>query len=197
MASAKADGVPVLLSTGVMQRRKGFLKMVQIAEQNLAPNWRFVLSGVFPPEGLSDAERERVRWAMEGRFSSVFVHEGLLSEPEINAEIAASDLVFLGYDDWYQSSNVLTRAAQWRRPVISCSTGVPAERTRRHRLGWMLEHGSVDEIAALLRSIDADTLERQSRLGDYAGLRQQHDVAELPKTFASVLNDHKPNRSVA
>lgn len=198
MNRAKASGRRVLLSTGVMQRRKGFLKLLQIAEQNLAPQWQVVLSGVFPTEELSDSERDLLRSAKEGRIANVLVHDGFLAdEAAINAEIAAADLVFLGYENWYQSSNILTRAAQWRRPVISCATGVLAERTRRHQLGWVLANDSAHGIAALLRQIDHDALERQATTGGYEGLRRMHDVAELPKTFDSVLRRGEESRYVA
>ncbi|MEM9825847.1 MAG: hypothetical protein AAF958_04625 [Planctomycetota bacterium] len=188
MRQAQHGGRPILLSVGLMQRRKGHLKLLELAKQNRLGAWQVVLSGRIVWDHFAPSEQDLLRTAINGQLPGVMIQDGHLpTESHLNAEIQAADAIFLGYERWKQSSNIMTRAAQCSRPVISCPEGLLAHRTKTHRLGWVLENESPDAIEKMLKELTADRLDHQSANNDYAGFTQLHDISRLSETFASVL----------
>ncbi|MEM9645936.1 MAG: hypothetical protein AAF989_13175 [Planctomycetota bacterium] len=188
MNRAKATGSRVMVSVGVMQKRKGFLKLLKLARRGGLAGWQVVLSGRVDWNGLKDDDAALVRDAIAGRYDGVHVNEGhLATDAHINAEIAAADVVFLGYEQWKQSSNIMTRAAKLGRPVLTCSEGVLAHRTRSNGLGWVLPDDGEDSIELMLGQITEDALVAQSRQNGYAPFALQHDVSTLQETFKPIL----------
>lgn len=189
MGIARASGLRVLLSVGVMHRRKGFLNLLRIALRGNVPDWFFLIAGPVVGHDLKQAEQRLLEDAISGRVPNVAVANEQLSESQVNAHVASSDAVFLGYESWFQSSNILTRACHFRVPVLSCPQGLLAHRTRSDRLGWVLEDLTVEAIEGKLLEIDARELtEAVSRAG-FDRYARRHRREALAWTFATILDN--------
>ncbi|MGI9470093.1 MAG: hypothetical protein ACR2NZ_01085 [Rubripirellula sp.] len=186
---ARASGKQVLVSVGVMHRRKGYLKLLRIAEAGMSGGWFFLIAGPVAGDDLSTDEQQLVRRAIEGGIPNVAVVDQQLPTTAVNAFIDGADAVFLGYEDWYQSSNIMTRASCLKTPVFSCPQGLLADRTRRFQLGWILPDLSADAIASTLQGIGRQELmELQSR-ADFDRYATDHHVNSLADTMLPLLNN--------
>jgi glycosyltransferase involved in cell wall biosynthesis len=102
-------------------------------------------------------------------------------------------VVFAAYRNFPNSSNVLTKAAIFERPVLVSDGYLMAERVREFQLGEVVPEGDVEAIV--------QTLERMLAPGYYAELRQRarwadyreaHSTARLKKAMADLLEASLP-----
>jgi hypothetical protein len=73
----------------------------------------------------------------------------------MNAVIAESDVVFAAYKDFPNSSNVLTKAAFFHRPIVVSDGYLMAERVRRHNLGEVVPEGNLDSLVSAVTRMTA------------------------------------------
>lgn len=185
---ARESGRQVLVSVGVMHRRKGFLKLLAIAEQNRCPDWHFVIAGPVADGDLSESERQLVSRAKEGQLANVSIVDEQLPVTVVNAFVQSADAVFLGYEDWYQSSNIMTRASHLRTPILSCPEGLLAKRTQDWKLGWVVPDLSVDGISSMLNKVGRQQISSvvsQAKFQEYASA---HDLSSLAATLGPLLD---------
>jgi hypothetical protein len=70
----------------------------------------------------------------------------LKNERDYNAVIAASDIIYAVYTDLGGSSNSLTKAAGFRRPILVSENSLMGERVRRSNIGAVARAGEVEAI---------------------------------------------------
>ncbi len=188
LQTACAAGLPILLSVGVMHRRKGYLRLLEIARRGKVKNWFFLLAGKFVYDDLTENESSLVRDAIDGRFSNVaVVDQHLPSAASLNAHITAADAVFLGYEQWTQSSNIMTRASLLQTPILSCPDGILAHRTKQDDLGIVLPSLDIETIESILAGLTWESLDQLRRAANFDRFTDRHRCEAMTNTFADVL----------
>jgi hypothetical protein len=180
-----------------MHRRKGYLKLLEIAARKQVKNWFFLVAGKIVHDELNGHEAGLVRNALEGRYSNVAVADQHLPTALLNTHIEQADAVFLGYEQWTRSSNLMTRASLYQKPIFSCPHGILAHRVRRDKLGMVLPDLDVRTIQSVLATTRTEEL-RQIRLAAhfdrYAG---RHQCGAMVETFQKVLGIGGPTALTA
>jgi hypothetical protein len=196
--SARAAGLPILLSTGVMHRRKGYLKLLEIAARGQVKNWFFLLAGKIVHEELNQQEARLVRDATEGRLDNLALADQHLPTPLLNTHVKQADAIFLGYEQWNQSSNIMTRASHFQRPIFSCPDGILAHRTREDKLGMVLPDLEIDTIQTILAATTSEQLHQLRLAAGFDRYVDRHSCTALDRTFEKVLGIDGPSgRSAA
>lgn len=178
-----APGLKVV-SLGHMARRKGVLTLLDMAQVSAEAGTMTALAlGYFDPGSFSAGEWERLQALREQPTPNVRLWmEALPDEAVFNAVIAASDVVYIGYLDFPHSSNLLTKAAQLRKPVLASREGVIGERVRAYGLGEVFDPENVREgLAALekLRDFRFDEERLAAFLEAHSEARLQEAVQRL------------------
>lgn len=153
---ADAPGLKVV-SLGHMARRKGVLTLLDMAQVTAETGTMSALAlGKFDPLSFSAGEWERLQSVREHPPANVRLWmEALPDEAIFNAVIAAADVVYIGYLDFPHSSNLLTKAAQLRKPVLASREGVIGERVVEYGLGEVFDPENVREGLAALEKLRA------------------------------------------
>ena len=86
----------------------------------------------------------------------------------------ASEVLFAAYHDFPHSSNILTKAAIFQKPVIVSDGYLMAERVRRYRLGEVIQQKNPELCAAALRRILTD---RQAWLEEHQPRWEEYRTA--------------------
>jgi hypothetical protein len=182
-----AGGRPVISLTGSLHHQRGVGPFLEAALAN--PQWYFVLAGVLPPQVRKDYAL--LLEAFEARCPEhAFLHDGTVpGEPAFNGLLAASDVVWNLHLDWPGSSNTLTKAAVFERPVIVGSGHLLEERVRKFRLGEMCNENDTASINAGLQAIasnrDGWLKSNQPAWEEY---RRLHSKGRLKEAMGSVLS---------
>ncbi len=137
----------ILLAYGSLSLRKGIAELLAAVVETTFPVGVVVLLA-----GKQDAEVSallasplNLKLLESGRL---IVREGFADET-LEAQIfQSSDLVWVGYKDWFGMSGVLMQAAAMGKPVISMHNGLIGFLTETHGLGVTAEMNWPKQIAA-------------------------------------------------
>ena len=78
------------------------------------------------------------------------------TECELNDVISQCDLLFAAYEDFPNSSNILSKAARFRKPVIVRDGYLMAERVREFRMGEVIEAVGDNSVGDVVRRVTDD-----------------------------------------
>ena len=127
---------PIIALAGVLARRKGIITLADIAQLANPQDYFFVACGKIQDSDFSTAERNRLRALHSHPTSNLLITDQFLpSEADFNALIQASSYVFLGYQDFPHSSNVMTKAAHFLKPILCMDSSYMGYLTKKHNLG--------------------------------------------------------------
>lgn len=183
-----ANGKPIISLVGHLQRTKGLLSFTRAACDSSMQDVTFFLGGEINWHEISDADRQWLlqRWE---EYPNIFTHFQRLSrEVVLNQVIVESDVVYAAYRDFPNSSNILTKAALFQRPVIVSEGHLMAELVRDYQLGEVVQDDDVAHICQTLRTmLQPDyrkQLSQRARWKDYADLQS---ADRLPQAMQKLL----------
>ena len=183
-----AKGRPVVCLLGHLQRTKGLSDFTMAAQNEHMNGVVFFLGGELNWTEIDSDEIKKLKraWA---NSDNIITHFTDLADAQINAVISASDVVYAAYKDFPNSSNILTKAAVLKKPVIVSDGYVMAERVRKYGLGEVVTEGDAEDVAKTLKRMLAEgyseNLESRARWDEYHSV---HAVERLPECFEQLLS---------
>ncbi len=180
----RARGRSIVALLGGLARRKGtvlFAELVQAADPD---QWFFVLAGRLEPQTYSRRERQYLGALLEENRENLWSYMARVpSDGAFDALVSVADILFAAYEDFGGSSNLLTKAAHFSKPVLVSDGYCMADRVRRFGLGRVLAKRTVGECLAALSSIkDASEFAQGFRL-----YREEHSLASLDARLRVLL----------
>jgi len=183
---ALAGDRPIITLAGSLHHQRGVGPFLEAATAN--PQWYFVLAGFLPQQVRKDYAELLV--AFEARCPAYgFHHDGAIpDESAFNGLFAVSDVVWNLHLDWPGSSNTLTKAAVFERPVIVGAGHLLEERVRKFRLGEVCDENDPASITAALGAMasDRDTWVKSKRPA-WDEYRNLHSKTRLKEAMSQVL----------
>ncbi len=150
----RAAGRPVVGLVGALARRKGVATLLDAADRPGAEDLFFLCAGRLLEHTFAADEWARVLRQAAAPPGNLFLSLGHIpDEPQFNALVAACDIVAAVYEDFPHSSNLLAKAAHFRRPVIVSRGHCMAERADRYRLGLAVPEGDPDALIRAVRTL--------------------------------------------
>jgi glycosyltransferase involved in cell wall biosynthesis len=186
-----AAGAPVVAALGHMQHTKGVVTLARLAMDPANRDWCFAFVGE-AQWGLFKPEDRALIAGLADRCPNVFAHfESVPDGENFNSAVQAADVIFAGYLNFPNSSNILTKAAVFRKPLIVSDGYVMAERVRKYALGEVVPEGDVAATGRAIREIlqDKNTwlARRKPRWEEY---HAQHSYARLKDSFSKLLESN-------
>jgi len=182
-----ASGRPIVSLTGHLQWTKGFDVFTQVASRSEMRDVFFFLGGDLSWAEIPPADMQELQRAWE-ECPHLYVHLQHLPEPSMNSVYAVSDVVVAAYRAFPNSSNALTKAAVFERPIVVSDGYLMAERVRDFGLGEVIPDGDAGALVAALRRMlqpkYGDELRVRARWKDY---RESHSVQGLNKVFRDLM----------
>lgn len=178
-----AAGKKIVVCLGHLQRTKGILELCHAVRDASLQHLLFVFAGEVYWKGMNEAEQRFIRETWE-TAPNVFTHLARMDDQVMNELIRASDMVFAAYTDFPNSSNVMTKAAYFQKPVLVSDGYLMAERVRQFRLGAIVPEGSFPDIVREIRLL----CDAGNDIGaDYQGYWSKHSMDALAAAFSRVI----------
>ncbi|MEJ0090076.1 MAG: hypothetical protein WDM80_10075 [Limisphaerales bacterium] len=172
---------------GVLQKRKGILHLLHAVEKK-PQDWFFVFGGELPRNDYSESEWNFVQQFVSENHDNCLLWPKLIpDETSFNSAVAACDVIFAAYDNFAHSSNLMTKAALFKKPVIVSPGFLMAERVKKFRLGWILPRLSADSILELLNGLDREKLQPASQKALFSEYSAEHDDKCLARVLAQIV----------
>jgi hypothetical protein len=178
-----AAGRKVILQIGSISPHKGVLDFVAAVKRADPKQLFFALVGEVFWE-MFGADAEGVRAFVRSPPENCLVQIGYLQdERELNSMIATADILYAVYRNFQGSSNTLTKAAFFEKPVLVSDQHVMGERVKRFRLGETVRYGDVMGIISKLGVL----CERSRDQFGFEAYRQEHSIEVLKRRLSEVV----------
>jgi glycosyltransferase involved in cell wall biosynthesis len=147
---------PVIGLLGHLRPSKGVAEMIEFALSEPGLNATFLLAGScrweeFPPE-----QEALIKRAVAEDPRVVFYPERIQDGSPYNSLVSACDVLWAIYRDCPHSSNTLSKAAFFERPVIVADGFLMARQTRQYALGEVVPEDDPAALRAALQPMLAD-----------------------------------------
>ncbi len=165
LIKAKSKGKKIIGCLGGQDTRKGTLTLLKIAEILKNDDKLFFVFIGKMNYLKSDLELDRIKkWIAEKNISAYgncFLYFNRLeSEAEFNSIFKICDVIFAVYKNFFYSSNIMTKAAYFKIPIVVNHQGLMAERVKRHQIGALC--GSED-LSSCIRAIKSVLANKPSK----------------------------------
>ncbi len=140
-----AAGKKIIGLLGVLDFRKGIIELADFAGSPQGNNYFFLVYGS-PYDAKSRIEFNIFLQLLSPRADNIFVVEKKVSFFNFDKILNSVDVVWLCYKDFFQSSNLLTRAAFNFKPVVCISGNLIAMRVLKYRLGGVSNSFSFSDL---------------------------------------------------
>jgi hypothetical protein len=181
-----AEGRKIVLLSGMLYPQRGVDAFLQVAMVN--PQWCFALVGELPCFADEVAGRALLDEFLSKHPCGFFHPHKVPDGPAYNGLFAASDVVWNLHLDWPGSSNTLTKAALFEKPVVVGDGHLLAERTRQFRLGEVCREDSIPSISQALHAIlDSPESWKESQQPRWREYREAHSEEQLGRAFSELI----------
>jgi hypothetical protein len=180
-----------------MEKRKGLLTLLRVAlrARELGEPWFFVATGPFHRDTFTAGELafcdDLARRSAAGELDSLHFDTSGARIPDgapFNSLVAGFDLVWAAYEDFEGSSNALTKAAVFRRPVVATTGQCVGTRVERHQLGRTFPQADVAACLEAIRGALAGTgPDGRALAPEFDLYHRAHSRERLDEVFRGLL----------
>lgn len=180
----KAGKRKIIGLIGSLSRRKGILTLLKVAQKSMEENWLFVFVGQLSEDGFSLTELNYLKSLIHAPLKNCFFHlKPIPDEPQFNALIETFDILFCAYENYPYSSNLLTKAAAFKKPVIVSQGFCMAERVNKFNLGITIPEGDAFKCKEAIQNLSALS---NYKFG-FETFKAWHSSDQLIKIFNKIL----------
>ncbi|MCT7950021.1 glycosyltransferase [Ancylothrix sp. C2] len=169
----KAGNRKIIGLLGYLQRRKGIMTLIEVAKKSLEEDWFFVFAGELDPAGFTPQDFSTLNDFINQTPSNCFFSFNYIpDESKFNSLVNVCDILFAAYEYYPHSSNILTKAALFKKPVIVSKNFCMAERVEKFALGLSIESGDVSACISALNLL-------LNKIGDFKELNRCEEFTVL------------------
>ena len=144
---SRSSGRLVTSLLGSIQAHKSvdlFLRCIEVADSE---KYFFVIAGKFNRNSFADKDWEVLSTAIENPPENLLVYDKWIENEAIfNSIIQYSDLLFAFYRNFRKSSNIVTKGAYFRVPLIVSDQYLVAQRVKNYKLGYAVSEEILVEM---------------------------------------------------
>jgi glycosyltransferase involved in cell wall biosynthesis len=187
----KAAGRKIIALLGSLDKRKGFLTLLEVSQKMVGEDYFFVFAGKLGESSFLPHELIKIQNIVNSTPDNCFFHfERIPDEAQFNSLVYICDILFAGYNNFPNSSNILTKAAIFKKPVIVSNNFCMEKRVKKFCLGLTINEGDTLQcIDALKQLCFPFKLDNERIQRDFEGYKRLHSTEQLYRTFSSVLDN--------
>lgn len=185
---SKAAGRKIIGLLGSLERRKGMLTLLDVTQQ-MGNDWFFVFAGKLAETTFTREELARIQEVVQADPDNCLFHlTRIPTEQQFNAVVQICDVLYAAYENFQTSSNLLTKAALFEKPIIASDDYCIGERVRNYQLGYTVKESDVMGCVLILQRLHRESLRGcLSIKPDFEGYRQKHSLAQLRTALQTSL----------
>jgi hypothetical protein len=192
----RAAGRQIVFMGGSIGKQKNLAQWVKLIQQADAAQWYFVQIGRLNHNNLTTEDSTALATLQVTAPQNLYSHDAYLpDELAFNDVISVADVIFAVYKDFYRSSNMLSKAAYFEKPILVASNCVMGTRVTQYGIGLAV---AADDSAAIHQGLVA-LLQLKNLAANFAAYRQDFNQYALQHKLVgfvgACLVDWPPTRS--
>jgi hypothetical protein len=149
-----AKGRKIVFMGGSIGKQKNLSCWHQVIEASDAGRWCFVQIGRINWENLTEEDTRSLHRQALNPLKNLFVHDQYINDEGVfNEIISQSTVIFAVYRDFNRSSNMLSKAAYFEKPILVSDEGIMGERVSHYKIGHCVNYSSVTDVLNALATI--------------------------------------------
>lgn len=125
----EAGNRPVILLSGMLNRYKGVLEFIKLAESCGHKQWLFVMAGKLDEQSFQPRILEKIKKAAIPNLLTIFEH--IPTEQHINGLLALSSVIYCCYPGFTHSSSIQLRGVQFGKKMVVVNEHLMKERCQK------------------------------------------------------------------
>jgi hypothetical protein len=172
----QAAGRKIVFMGGSIGKQKNLAQWVKLIQQVDSAQWYFVQIGRISINNLTSEDIAALASLRVTAPKNLYSHDGYLSdELAFNDVIAVADVIFAVYKDFYRSSNMLSKAAYFEKPILVASNCLMGKRVTKYGIGLAV---APNDSQAIYQGLN-DLLQLPNLATHFAAYRQEFNQQAL------------------
>ncbi|WP_216257437.1 glycosyltransferase [Polynucleobacter sp. UB-Piko-W3] len=115
--------------------------------------WFFLMVGEVHAASLSENELKMYMESLDKPIDNLFIYNRYIKDEKLfNELINCSDYIFAVYKNFFGSSNMISKASCFKKPILVCNNGIMNKVVEKYRIGFSVDSDSEEQIVeGLLR----------------------------------------------
>jgi glycosyltransferase involved in cell wall biosynthesis len=177
---------------GVIQKRKGVLTLIEVVQKLADEQFFFVLAGSLDESSFNTEELSQINFINSCPPPNCLLYLHRIPDgPKFNALIQAADIIFAAYENFPNSSNLLTKAAVFKKPLIVSEGFAMGDRVKQFNLGVAVPERNVERIIQALHhlceELKSDLDNSKFKFDEYSKL---HSFQKLRESITEIIDDY-------
>lgn len=173
-------GRKVIALLGSIATRKGISLLLSVIPFLPEEEYFFLIVG---KSSLGSIQNHQLYEFEEARTNCLFDFEHIPDESSFNDFVAASDVIFAAYRNFTGSSNLLTKAAAFGKPVIVSQGGCMGKRVAEYGMGAVIPEDDADACRQAIIDLCRQGAPNPQSFAKYAA---EHSLSKLREGLAAI-----------
>lgn len=187
----QARGRKIIGLLGSLEKRKGILSFVEIIKKANREKYFFFLAGELAINTFSKEEYNSIiNFCYTQQENFIYFLDKIPTDNRFNSLVNICDLIYTVYDDFRHSSNLITKAALFKKPVIVADCYYMSEVVTKYGLGACAEAGNIKQCLDVIESICSQLDSREDCSGfGYDDYIADNSINYLLESFTKIMNE--------
>jgi len=180
-----AAGRRIVLLCGSIEGRKNIEAFCELASVCDKSRWFFALIGDLALQSFSQKDLSALENFKLLLPEKAFIHDAFISdERDFNSIINSSDVIFAVYRNFRISSNILTKAAYFEKPILVSERFLMGERVMRFGIGRTVPEDNVSRMVAALEDFVSNLVPSEN----FAAYRKEFNEEKMGDALENFIN---------
>ena len=187
----KANGRSIIGLLGYLEKRKNLISLIEIAKRSIEKPYFFLFAGFFDENSFSPDEASTIIDFYQSNPSNCFFHfERIPLESQFNRLIDQCNVLYAVYENFPSSSNILTKAAIFQKPLLVARGYSMANNVKEFNLGISVDSNNLSEqMIALETLLDQDQFYKNIDQPKFEEYKRYHSIDNLKSIFNRLFYD--------
>lgn len=176
----EVKGRKVIALLGSIDTRKGISLLLSVIPFLPEEEYYFLIAG---KSSLGMTQEQLLYDFEETRTNCLFDFERIPDESSFNGLLAASDVIFAAYRNFTGSSNLLTKAAAFGKPVIVSQGGCMGKRVAEYGMGAVIPEDDANACRQAIIDLCRQGAPNPQSFAKYAA---EHSLSKLKDSLAAI-----------
>ena len=182
--NSKREGLVVVGLLGAIGPHKGIDLLLDVLRKCKTEDFLFVIAGSCGPDSLKP---EQWAYLNDGQHNVIFSPNPINSEQEFNAIVKSCDILYCAYKGHLHSSNVVAKAAAFRKPILVSGGELMAKRVQEYKMGTILGDQTVEACIGALREMGSPEYLREiQKTAKFSKHMEDHSFESLQKVMTTL-----------
>ena len=184
----QAKGRKIIFLGGAIGGTKNLSLWSELIFRADTSKWFFVQIGKIDFGTLSNDDHAGLNKLFSNKKENYYLSEGYLPDEAVfNEIINVSDIIWGVYRDFDRSSNILTKAAVFKKPIIVSKTYLMGERVNKYKIGVAISEKDVNEALAAIEWLSINSIAEEN-YENYSAVYSTKALAQkLDQSLSSLI----------